>query len=467
MKAFQPVDRCREPGQGFDVVNDEKQRSLNQVVGDVRLGEAAVIHLTGENRCRKDQIGDEIAGVNAGALQHPQQHFPDNQQIEVFNDGGQATRHLLGFLLLTGVEGNRLCVVTHPYEAIAVIRFKTQLEIVQPHQLAASHNHQDRHPGCIGQKGKGEPLTHRIKDEDIEGKGEDRIKNIQRKTKGLCREITHILGNTLIGVINIGGRFIIGIEHVIGPIPQVIVHQAQRQPFAPEQPKFLGEIKLQAANWQCHSKTGAVDPEVAIRRIAIPGDQRIGQIPGEECDAGVDAVHAQQHQDDQAEKQPRQPAAMPELAPHGGKHHSPQHEQGTDARPPSTGPEHGQGRLDATEVLAGQLRKQPRQAVHQAGDQEQHDPGHTEEQAHQQSKELPAVVFGVGEEVGLRKPTQLGGLIAQVLKLVGHATAELCSVWLSPRRFAADLNREATPEDVHRSHAHGGETPSGQHRRHC
>ena len=124
-----------------------------------------------------------------------------------------------------------------------------------------------------------------------------------------------------------------------------------------------------------------------------------------------------------------------------------------------------QGGLDATEVLAGQLRQQPRQAVHQAGDQEQHDPGHTEEQAHQQSNELPAVVFGVGEEVRLRKPTQLGGLIAQVLKLVGHATAELCSVWLSPRRFAADLNREATPEDAHRSRAHGGETPSGQHQR--
>ena len=106
-------------------------------------------------------------------------------------------------------------------------------------------------------------------------------------------------------------------------------------------------------------------------------------------------------------------------------------------------------------------------SVFKAGDQEQNDPGHTEEQAHQQSKELPAVVFGVGEEVGRRKPTQLGGLIAQVLKLVGHATAELCSVWLSPRRFAADINREATPEDAHRSRAHEGETPSDPHRRRC
>ena len=90
---------------------------------------------------------------------------------------------------------------------------------------------------------------------------------------------------------------------------------------------------------------------------------------------------------------------MPQLTPHGGEHHSPQHEQGTDARPPSTGPEHGQGGLDATEVLTGQLRQQPGQAIHQSGDQEQHDAGHTEQQAHQKSDELPTVFFSVWKEM--------------------------------------------------------------------
>ena len=64
-------------------------------------------------------------------------------RLKFSHHGGQATRHRRLPAPRRRIKGDRLGVVADVHQAVAEISFVAQLIEVDPHQLAASHNHQN------------------------------------------------------------------------------------------------------------------------------------------------------------------------------------------------------------------------------------------------------------------------------------------------------------------------------------
>ena len=105
------------------------------------------------------------------------------------------------------------------------IRLVTELVEIDPHQASPSqHQHRGR-KRRISEQRERQPCTDAPENQDIEGEGEQGIKDPQGEAEALSRERTRVVRDALIGIINIRRLFVVGVEDVIRTVAHVVADQ--------------------------------------------------------------------------------------------------------------------------------------------------------------------------------------------------------------------------------------------------
>ena len=108
-----------------------------------------------------------------------------------------------------------------------------------------------------------------------------------------------------------------------------------------------------------------------------------------------------------------QPASIAQLLAHHQKRRCPDQKQTTEHSAPGTGPDPGDRAGHPTEIFLGQGREHLLCKTDQPGESHQNQAANTEQQGHQQARELPATGLIQRQEERLGKVAQLDELAAQ------------------------------------------------------
>ena len=117
--------------------------------------------------------------------------------------------------------------------AIAEIRLKPQLGIVEHYQTPTNKDDEGGTNNRIGKKDPGQIYANRPQNNNEAGKGKKGFNDAHTHFQTCARKACRILGNPLVWVINFTPSLIIGVDEVVGPIRHVALQQPFTQPLAP------------------------------------------------------------------------------------------------------------------------------------------------------------------------------------------------------------------------------------------
>ncbi len=143
-------------------------------------------------------------------------------------------------LCLAAQQGDRVGVLADADQLIAEVGFLLELLHVQADQPAAQQHGHDRPEGRVADRADEQPGSDRPQNAGESGQCDGGVDDNEDNGERVCGERLHVLGDALIGVVELPR----GLDAVIGAVGQVAVGEMAGQPAAPAQAQhFLGEAQ--------------------------------------------------------------------------------------------------------------------------------------------------------------------------------------------------------------------------------
>gem|GEM_PF-1751826 len=312
LEATQTADVGSERADRADFRHEQRQRPEHLTESQVGLGEGANLHLAPEEQGSDEEGGHDDHEVVEGLREEVDVALVADQRHVVADGEEEAIGQLLPFRLLALVEGDALHVLANVDEVVSVVRFQPLLVVLVLDELGREQHRDEGAEAGVEHHHTDEGGGDHPEDEDEAEEGDHRVDHRKSDAQGAGSEAFHVGGDTLVRVVD----GVVAAHLVVVSILEILLQDVDGQPLAPGDDEDAPQPGIGHHHEDTDDEDAAVHEEVLPVRgfgdLLLPdvgagfeeGLQRVLEVAGNEVDADVEHVDAEEEESERQEQTP-------------------------------------------------------------------------------------------------------------------------------------------------------------------